>query len=79
MARVLRPGGRAVLLLGDSLAGRPPRARAVWARRTLEELAPAAGLRPVAGAGAPRDKLGAAERAAFGDAPKAEHLIVLAR
>jgi SAM-dependent methyltransferase len=79
MARVLRPGGRAVLLLGDSLAGRPPRGRAVLARATLEELAPRARLRLVAGASAPRDKLGAAERAAFGAAPKQEHLILLAR
>jgi len=79
MARVLRPGGRAVLLLGDSLAGRPPRGRAVFARTTLDELAPKAGLRPLAGAAAERDKLGAAERSAFGTAPKQEHLIVLAR
>jgi SAM-dependent methyltransferase len=78
-ARVLREGGRAVILLGDSVAGRPPGARAVLAREVLGRLATAARLGVVAGAGAARDKLGAAERAAFGAADKREHLILLRR
>jgi SAM-dependent methyltransferase len=77
MARVLEVGGRAVLLLGDSLAGRGPAAQAVYADMWLAELAPEVGLEIVAAASMYRVELGAAERRAFELRPKREHLVLL--
>ncbi len=77
MARVLIPGASAAVLIGDSLAGRPPAARAVHAEDTITRLAGGAGLHVVARASAPRAPLGAAEAAAFAARPKREHLILL--
>jgi DNA modification methylase len=79
MVRVLVPGGAAVLLIGDSFAGRPPAARAVHADETVARGAPPAGLTVLARASAPRAPLGAAEAAAFRARPKREHLILLRR
>ncbi len=77
MARVLEPGGRAVLLLGDSLAGRGPAAQAVHADMWLAELAPEVGLEIVAAASMAREMLGGAERRAFEARSKREHLVLL--
>jgi len=70
VARVLRPGGRAYLLVGDSLAGD----RAVRADALVREVSP---LPVAAAAAAERPQWGAAERAAFRGAPKREHLMCL--
>jgi SAM-dependent methyltransferase len=70
IARVLRPGGRAYVLIGDSLAG----GRAVYADALVREVSP---LPVVAAAGAERPPWGAAERAAFRRTPKREHLMCL--
>ncbi len=70
VARVLRPGRRAYVLIGDSLAGD----RAVRADALVREVSP---LPVVAAAGAERPAWGAAERAAFRRAPKREHLMCL--
>jgi hypothetical protein len=72
MKRVLKAGGLAVLLVGDSLAGRV----AVRADEAVERMAHAAGLEVAASASMPRTILGAAERAAFG-ATKREHLVAI--
>lgn len=76
MARALAPGGRLVLLVGDSTAGGRV---AVYADETVSRLAPAAGLRVLAGASQRRALLGRAERDAFARRPKREHLILLSR
>jgi SAM-dependent methyltransferase len=75
MKRAVKPGAKIVLLIGDSVVGRPP--RAVLAVPRVEAAAAQAGLTVVAGASAPRDMLGAGERAAFGADSKHEHLILL--
>jgi SAM-dependent methyltransferase len=72
--RVLRPGGLAVLMIGDSLAGR----RAVLAEELVNRVLPDA-LEPVAWAWQERAKLGAAEARAFGDEAKREHLLLARR
>jgi len=81
MARALRPGGRAVLMLGDSLAGREPVRADLLLRdalAALPERAPALAL--VAWASQERPPLGGAERRAFGaGAPKREHLMLVER
>lgn len=75
MARVLRPGGRTVLLIADSAFGRLP--------VRCEELVPALGaqhgLSLVAIASQPRPHFHAATQRAFDDAPRREHAIVLER
>ena len=70
IARVLVPGGRAYLLIGDSLAGD----RALHADALVREVSP---LPVLASASAGRPLWGGAERAAFRGAPKREHLICL--
>jgi SAM-dependent methyltransferase len=77
MRRVLRPGGRAVLLVGDSLGGKVVGARAILADETTERLAKAAGFTVLARASQPRQALGFAERTAFTPREKREHLIEL--
>jgi len=77
MRRVLRPGGRAILLVGDSLAGAGRAAQAVLADETTTRLAANAGLRRIAWASQTRPSLGATERAAFTRREKREHLILL--
>ena len=77
MRRVLKKGGRAVLLVGDSLAGAGRAAQAVLADETTTRLAQAAGLARVAWASQRRQPLGALERTAFARREKREHLILL--
>ncbi|MBI4509774.1 MAG: hypothetical protein HY698_09050 [Deltaproteobacteria bacterium] len=79
MAHVLRPGGRAVVLIGDSLAGTPPNAVPVHAGELVLRLANQAGLDFVASASQARTALGSAEKQAFTARPKLEHLILLER
>ncbi len=75
IARVLRPGGAAVFLIGDSLAGAPPLGKAVFGDEVLTRLAPAAGLTWTATASIRRTPLGAAEIGAFRARAKHEHLV----
>jgi SAM-dependent methyltransferase len=77
MARVLAPGAHAVLLFGDSLAGRGPAAQAVYGDMWLAELAPEVGLEVMGAASMLRDVLGTVERKAFENRPKREHLVML--
>jgi hypothetical protein len=77
MRRVVRVGGKILLLMGDSLAGKGRAARAVLADELIDRLAPGAGLIPVARASQARPMLGAAERSAFAAREKREHLIQL--
>jgi SAM-dependent methyltransferase len=79
MARVLPAGGRALLVVGDSLAGRGKVAQAVFADDWLVELAPRVGLDIVAAASAGRDWLGAMEERAFAGRKKREHLVMLVK
>ena len=74
IARVLRPGGVALVVLGDSMAGD----KAIFADEVIRA---AAGERfdVRAWAGQERTKLGQRERDAFGDAPKREWIFLLAR
>ena len=74
MARALRPGGRACLLLGDSLAG----GSGVYADDTLAAAIPE-DLSVVAWASQERPAFGAAERRAFAERPKREHGFLLER
>jgi hypothetical protein len=71
---LLVPGGRAALILGDSLAG----GHAMYAdddvRATLGD-----DLALVAWAAQTRPMLGGGERRAFGDRPKREHVILLVK
>jgi hypothetical protein len=73
-ARVLRPGGMAAFVIGDSLAGR----EAVLADQVVNAVLPA-GLEPVAWAWQERAKLGVAERRAFGEDVKREHVLLARR
>jgi tRNA G10 N-methylase Trm11 len=72
--RVLKPGGLAALMIGDSMAGR----EAVLADRLINEVLPDQ-LEPVAWAWQERAKLGAAEVRAFGDDAKREHVLLARR
>lgn len=74
LARVLRPGGRAYLVMGDSLAGDQP----LYARAALDRLTPA-DLRLTSWAGQQRPALGAAEQRAFAAEPKREWALELTR
>ncbi|HEU5055051.1 MAG TPA: DNA methyltransferase [Kofleriaceae bacterium] len=75
VARALAPGGRAALVVGDSLAGRAPVRADELVRRAV-----AAPLALVAWAGQERPALGGAEKRAFaGGAPKREHILLLER
>jgi hypothetical protein len=72
ISRALAPGRAAVLVVGDSFA----RGRALYA---LDELREALSSHVVLEAWASQERpmLGAAERRAFGDRPKSEHIVAL--
>lgn len=74
ITKVIVPGGRTALVIGDSLAG----GHAVFAD---ELLARAVGERMhvIAWASQTRPKLGGAEMRAFGDRDKREHIVILQR
>jgi SAM-dependent methyltransferase len=72
--RVLRPGGRMIAVVGDSLAG----GRTIDAARALARAA-SGKLRWVATASQGRPALGAAEQRGFAKTPKREHVVVLER
>lgn len=73
MARAVRPGGRVILVMGDSLA-------AGAAVRADELIRRCAGeLEPQAWAWESRPLLGWRERRAFADQPKREHAVLLRR
>lgn len=74
MSRVLRPGGRAALVLGDSVAGD----RAFWADESLATAMPTS-LQVTAWAWQERTKLGQKEQHAFEDRPKRECVFLLTR
>jgi SAM-dependent methyltransferase len=73
MQRVLRRGGRAVLLIADSVV----HGRAAYADRWVPAVAEREGLRATACASQERPYFHAATAAAFRDGPRREHLIVL--
>jgi SAM-dependent methyltransferase len=75
MARVLRPGGHAVLAVGDGVVGD----RLENAAAALAHDAPAAGLQPVARASQPRPLRDRRLRELLGPAPRHEHLVLLRR
>jgi len=74
IARALRPGGRAALVVGDSMAGRQP----VRADRILQSATPAS-LALVAWAAQERPALGGSEKRSFTSAPKREHILLFER
>ncbi len=74
MGRILAPSGRAVLMLGDSVAG----GRAMRAEELLTRALPES-LRLMAWASQERPMLGRVERDAFGDEAKLETLFLLER
>ena len=74
VARALRPGGRAALVVGDSLAGREP----VRADLLVKSALPAA-LALVAWAAQERPVLGGAEKRAFAAGSKREHILLVER
>jgi hypothetical protein len=69
---LLVPGARAALVIGDSIAGGRP----FYALDDLRAVL-TSDLELVAWASQDRAMLGVGERAAFGDRPKAEHLVLL--
>jgi hypothetical protein len=73
MARVLRPEGRAVLVLADSVVGR----RAVFADDLVREVAPRVGLFVTAVGSQARPHFHAATARAFAARPRREHVLVL--
>jgi hypothetical protein len=75
IARVLRPGGRAVILMADSAFGHIP----VRCEEILPKLGGAHGLVLIARASQPRPHFHAATARAFLHAPRREHAIVLER
>ena len=77
MSRALKPGGRAIVLIGDSLAGVGPTATAVFADDVLAKIAPMVGFTIVAAASQARLALGGVERRLFSERPKREHLVLL--
>lgn len=79
IARVLRSGGRAVIVMGDSLAGRGPSAVPIFADNLLARLLPKARLEIVATASQDREPLGMAEKRAFSQHSKREHLVLVAK
>jgi SAM-dependent methyltransferase len=74
MASVLVPGGLAALVVGDSLAGGRARYADEDLRSVLDDR-----MAVVAWAWQERPALGNAERRAFTDRPKREHVVLLAR
>lgn len=73
MRRVLDRRGAAALVLGDSAAGTRP----IWADETVHRLAPRVGLRVTAVASQARPHFHEPTTAAFREAPRREHAIVL--
>jgi hypothetical protein len=74
IGRALAPGAAAAIVIGDSVA----RGRALYALDDLRD-ALTGDLAIEAWASQERPMLGAVERRAFGDRPKAEHVVVLRR
>lgn len=74
VARALAPGGRAALVVGDSMAGRAP----VRADQIVKSALPA-GLALVAWAAQERPALGGSEKRAFTSTPKREHILLVER
>ncbi len=74
-ARVLRPGGRAVIVMADGAAGDVP----LFADVLLREAAQGAGLKLVARASQPRAVFDTTTARAFGAKPKREHVVVVAK
>ncbi|HTJ83368.1 MAG TPA: DNA methyltransferase, partial [Polyangiaceae bacterium] len=75
MARVLRSSGKAVLLVADGLVAR----RALRIDELLRALAPDVGLEVVAIASQARPHFHAPTAAAFADAPRREHAVMLVK
>lgn len=71
---LLAEGGLMALMVGDSVAGVEP----VWADGVVRDIA-GNRFEVLAWASQERDKLGSLENRAFGDDPKREHLLVLAK
>jgi DNA modification methylase len=74
MARVLRPGGKAVLLVADGLI----QGRALRIDELLTEVAPEVGLKAVGIASQERPHFHGPTLAAFRSAPRREHAVMLA-
>lgn len=75
LARVLRPGAVALVVLGDGAAGRD----ALLADEDLSRAARAAGLDVIAAASQPRSAYDETSRRAFARSPRREHVIALTR
>jgi DNA modification methylase len=75
LARVLRDGALALVVLGDGAAGRD----VLRADEDLAHAAARAGLRVVAAASQPRSAYDDTSRRAFAHAPRREHVIALTR
>jgi SAM-dependent methyltransferase len=75
MARALRPGGRAALLVADSVVAGAP----VYAVDVLAELTPGAGLEVVAVASQERPHFHGPSARAFVARPRGEHAVLLAK
>jgi len=75
MARVLRSSGKAVLLVADGLVAR----RALRIDELLRTLAPELGLEVVAIASQARQHFHAPTQAAFAEAPRREHAVMLVK
>ena len=73
IARTLRPGGALVLLIADSAVART----ALRAHDIVAEIAPSCGLEPLARASQARPHFHGPTAAAFKDAPRAEHALLL--
>jgi SAM-dependent methyltransferase len=74
MARALEPGGRAALVIGDSLAGREPVRADLLVRDCVRPP-----LAVIAWAAQERPVLGGAEKRAFARGGKREHILLLER
>src|SRR5690606_40350257 len=74
MSAALAPGRAAAIVIGDSVA----KGRALYALDDLREALPG-DLVIEAWASQERPMLGGVEKRAFGDRPKAEHIVVLRR
>ena len=74
-ARTLRPGGKIVLLMADSAVARTP----LRAHDIVADAAPRAGLEPLARASQERPHFHGPTFAAFRNAPRAEHALLLVR
>lgn len=75
MARALRPGGRAAVVIADGAAGE----RALRADEMVAEAAARAGMKVLARAAQPRPSWDRESRTAFARSPRREHAIVLER